>query len=125
MTERVFRFGLDENLLGVLTEPSTEVTGPAVLWLNAGVLHHVGPFGWYVSLAGRLAERGTLNFRFDLSGVGDSPVRNDNVPALDGAAIRDVTEAMDFLARKRQVRALRADRAVFGGRAGPSRRRSR
>jgi len=103
MTERVFRFGPDENLLGVLTEPSAEVTGPAVLWLNAGVLHHVGPFGWYVTLARRLAERGTLSFRFDLSGIGDSPVRNDSVPALDGA-IRDVTAAMDFLARKRQVR---------------------
>jgi hypothetical protein len=107
MTERVFRFGANEGLLGVLTEPSPEAprpenTAPAVLWLNAGVLHHVGPFGWYVTLARRLAGLGAINFRIDLSGIGESPVR-DGGPTLE-RAILDVTEAMDFLTRKRQVR---------------------
>src|SRR5580692_4150321 len=98
MTERVFRFGTNENLLGVLTEPEgaqARPEVPAVLWLNAGVLHHVGPFGWYATLARRLAAQGVLSFRFDLSGVGDSPLRKDRSNSLDGAAL-DVAEAMDF-----------------------------
>jgi pimeloyl-ACP methyl ester carboxylesterase len=106
MTERVFRFGPDEGLLGVLTEPATEQANAdalAVVWLNAGLLHHVGPFGWYVTLARRLAGHGFVNFRFDLSGIGDSPARNDGGDAL-ACATRDVTEALDVLGARRAVR---------------------
>ncbi len=103
--ERVLRFGPDEDLLGVLTEPDpgpVRPDVPAVLWLNAGVLHHVGPLGWYAALARRLAGQGIPSFRFDLSGVGDSPARGEHSGAIEGAA-RDVSDAMDFLARKRQT----------------------
>ena len=44
MTERIVRFGFDDNLLGVLTEPPigpADPDVPAVLWLNAGTLHHI------------------------------------------------------------------------------------
>jgi dienelactone hydrolase len=102
MTEKVFRFGPSESLLGVLTEPANVAPAPAVLWLNAGMVHHVGPFGWYVTLARRFAELGLLSFRIDVSGVGESPNRSDKRPAEERAA-QDVRDAMDFLARKRQV----------------------
>jgi pimeloyl-ACP methyl ester carboxylesterase len=104
MAEKIFRFGETESLLGVLTEPerSAAVVPPAVLWLNAGMIHHVGPFGWYVTLARRFAELGFLSFRIDLSGVGESPHRNDKRPTQERAAA-DVVAAMDFLARKRHV----------------------
>jgi len=106
MTERVFPFGLQQNLLGVLTEPNAghiHPDSPAVLFLNAGILHHVGPFDWYKTLARRLAGCGLLSFRFDLAGIGESAGRTDCASPLDGA-ILDVTEAMDFLAGTRQVR---------------------
>lgn len=106
MKEKVFRFGKEENLLGVLTEPKPDAMRPelpVILWLNAGVLHHVGPFGWYVTLARRLAEMGAVSFRFDLSGLGDSPGRDKPGGTLDHALL-DVKEAMDFLGQKRQVK---------------------
>ena len=104
--ERVLRFGPEDDLLGVLTEPDagTAHTEPlAVFWLNAGVLHHVGPFGWYTTLARRLAGLGFLSLRFDLSGVGESPARDEIGSTLEGA-IREVSAAMDYLARKRQIK---------------------
>src|SRR5947208_15315477 len=104
MIERVFRFGPNENLLGVLTEPDcaqARSDTPASLCLNAGVLHHVGPLGWYATLARRLAGQGILSLRFDLAGVGDSPIPKDHSNSLDGAAL-DVADAMDFLTRKRK-----------------------
>jgi pimeloyl-ACP methyl ester carboxylesterase len=106
IAEKVFRFGSTESLLGVLTEgiakEAKSIAPPAVLLLNAGMVHHVGPFGWYVTLARRLAALGLHTFRIDLSGVGESPNRNDNRPTVERAA-QDVAEAMDFLERKKQV----------------------
>jgi len=105
MIERAVRFGRQENLLGIVSEPndsSPRQKDVAVLWLNAGILHHVGPFGWYVTLARRLAGHGILNFRFDLAGIGDSlPGPGTGSPLDRGLA--DLTEAMDFLAAKRQA----------------------
>jgi pimeloyl-ACP methyl ester carboxylesterase len=106
MIEQVFPFGLRENLLGVLTEPDAgqlRSDSPALLFLNAGVLHHVGPFDWYKTLARRLAGCGLRSFRFDLAGIGESAGRADCASPLDGARF-DVAEAMDFLSRKRKVR---------------------
>jgi pimeloyl-ACP methyl ester carboxylesterase len=103
MTERIFRFGPEESLLGVLTE--SEQVGPdtpALLFLNAGTMPHVGPFGWYSTLARRLAEDGVPCFRMDLSGIGESPPRDEPGSAQDRVCV-DVTAAMDLLARKRKV----------------------
>jgi pimeloyl-ACP methyl ester carboxylesterase len=103
--EKVFRFGASESLLGIVTEPEPKAqpaTAPAVLWLNAGTVHHVGPFGWYTTLARRFAELGYLSMRIDLSGVGESPHRSDGRSTEERAA-GDVSDAMDFLGQKRQV----------------------
>lgn len=106
MTEQIYCFGPDEKLIGVMTDPPPDHARPdalAVLWLNPGLLHHVGPFGWYVTLARRLAGRGVRSFRFDLSGFGDSAPRIDCRENLERAAA-DVTEAMDLITREREVR---------------------
>ena len=104
MAEKIYRFGESESLLGILTEPPSKAAAApsAVLWLNAGMIHHVGPFGWYVTLARRFAELGFLSFRIDLSGVGESPHRSDK-QSTEERATADVVAAMDFLARKRHV----------------------
>jgi hypothetical protein len=49
-----------------------------VIWLNVGILHHAGPFSWYVTLARRLAGHGFYSLRIDLSG---SPHRRHARPA--------------------------------------------
>ena len=106
MTERVCCFGPGEALVGVLTEPEADrdrTDAPVLLWLNSGLLHSVGPFGWYVTLARRFADQGITSFRFDISGVGDSPPRADGRGRMD-TGIADATAAMDFLGRDRGAR---------------------
>ena len=105
MTERIARFGKGDNLLGIFTDPDPAVRradAPAILWLNAGTLHHVGPFGWYVTMARRFAELGFVSLRFDLAGIGDSPATGEPTNILDGA-LEDVHEAIELVVRSRQV----------------------
>lgn len=99
MRERAVLFGETKSLVGIVTDPHPGGgmhTPPAVIFLNAGILHHVGPNRLYVKLARQLARDGLVALRFDFSGIGDSMMRSDNVSFGQGA-IRDVREAMDFL----------------------------
>ena len=75
MRERAIKFGDESNLVGVLIEPDAmkeQTNTPCVLMLNAGILHHVGPFRLYVDMARHLAAQGYLTCRFDIAGLGDS-----------------------------------------------------
>lgn len=88
-----------QTLFGILTQPDERpVHRIAVLILNAGVLHHVGPNRIHVLLARRLAEAGIPSFRFDLAGQGDSDNRSDGAD-YDTGATSDVRAVMDRLAR--------------------------
>jgi pimeloyl-ACP methyl ester carboxylesterase len=101
--ERAFVFGEPKQLFGILTEPAQAVPGrPAVLLLNAGLVHRVGPHRMSVRLARALAEAGYLAFRFDLSGIGDSEARRDTLSYAD-RAILDVRQAMDHLEKTRGI----------------------
>jgi len=77
MNESVVLLGEDKRLVGVTTEPAPHRRDASlgVVFLNAGMVHHVGPNRLYVSLARRLADRGIPSVRFDFSGIGDSPSR--------------------------------------------------
>jgi alpha-beta hydrolase superfamily lysophospholipase len=55
---------------------------PPILFLNAGVIDHVGPARLWVELGRRWAEAGFQVIRFDLSGIGDSPLGIDQVGQL-------------------------------------------
>ncbi len=99
MRERAILFGETKSLVGVLTDPGPAGEAhipPAVIFLNAGILHRVGPNRLYVKLTRQLARDGFVAFRFDFSGIGDSRVRSDNLP-FGQSAIRETQEAMDFL----------------------------
>jgi pimeloyl-ACP methyl ester carboxylesterase len=73
--ERPVRLG-PLGLFGLVAEPASgPAGGPTVAFLNAGLLHHVGPARLWVSLARRFAAAGIRSVRFDLSGLGDSPER--------------------------------------------------
>jgi len=103
VTEHAVTLPAPASLVGVFTEAEeSERSGPAVIFLNAGLLHRVGPNRVYVRMARELVRRGVSSLRFDLSGVGDSPPRTDGLP-LRAAALRDVSDAMAFLEATRAV----------------------
>ena len=105
MKEHAVLFGKANSLVGVLTDPSEETHSPnlpAVLLLNSGLVHHVGPNRVYVKIARKLAELGFVTFRFDFSGVGDSDIRRDHLP-FNQSVISETQEAMDYLSTVRDI----------------------
>ncbi len=99
MKEKVLLLGPKQSIVGVLTPVESEKKGGniAVLLLNAGLIHRVGPSRLHVNLARALSKRGINAVRFDMSGVGDSSARTDNLPLVE-VAYREPQEVMDGLA---------------------------
>lgn len=105
MKEKALLFGKHKALMGILTEPqsaSLAESRPAVILLNAGVVHRIGPHRTSVRIARRLAAEGFLVLRFDLAGIGDSEPRRDALSFEEGA-VSDVKEAMDHLQTTRKI----------------------
>jgi hypothetical protein len=95
--ERHVWFGATRSLSGILTEPARHEAGrPAVLLLNAGLLHRVGPNRLHVVLARRLAAAGLPVLRFDYSGLGESEPRRDELD-IEQSSLIEGMEAMEFL----------------------------
>jgi hypothetical protein len=99
--ERALLFGDGKGLTGVITDPAaaSERRRPAVILLDAGVLHHVGPNRIHVRLARGLAREGFQALRFDFSGIGDSRARRDAVPFAE-SLVAETRQAMDLLAAR-------------------------
>jgi alpha-beta hydrolase superfamily lysophospholipase len=130
-------FGEAPRLFGILTEPrggvgvhagagvgagtagdepgvrAPSVSGrPAVLMLNVGTNHRVGPNRLYVKMARTWAAMGYAVLRFDLAGIGDSRAAEGYAQSrlYSKDAIADVQAAMAFLERFRRI-----DRFVLVG----------
>ncbi len=109
VTEPVF---LDEarTLFAMKTSPVTGVpSGQAVLFLNAGAVHNIGPNRLYVTLGRHWAARGHLVLRLDNAGIGESkprPGAPENVVYAD-RALDDAEAALRYL--KRQPGITRVD----------------
>lgn len=98
--ESVLRFGPQRSQVGILNSPGDVAAGNAdlaVIFINAGLIHHVGPNRLHVRLARALAAAGIASLRIDLSGIGDSPPRADHLSIYD-LVRREPLEAMDGLA---------------------------
>lgn len=97
-TEKPIVFGRTGLLVGISCTPAEPVRRahmPAVVFLNAGIVHRVGPNRLYVKLARELARHGIRSLRFDLGGIGDS-----SIAPLEGGSVldivrRDITDAID------------------------------
>lgn len=102
MREEPVLFGGKTALVGIVSDPPGETSSdlPAVILLNAGGLHRVGPNRLYVNMARRLAALGFVVLRFDFSGFGDSEPRLDDMPFAK-VAVTEVRSAMDFLTAAR------------------------
>lgn len=97
--ESAVTFGQGRTLVGIVTpgeQPTTDPSTPWAVFLNAGLVHRVGPNRLYVRAARILARRGIPALRFDFSGVGDSPPAPDARPTAD-RWVQETRSAMDFL----------------------------
>jgi alpha-beta hydrolase superfamily lysophospholipase len=81
VTERLVALG-PHGLFGVATTGEGRAGGPAILFLNSGRDPHTGPNRMWVELSRAWAALGFPCYRFDMSGLGDSPVRSGQVPNL-------------------------------------------
>lgn len=100
MKERVVSLDRDGTRFGLLSEPDPPAAaggGLAIVLLNSGIVHRVGPNRIYVRLARALADRGVGVLRFDFSGIGDSDPREDGLP-IEKSAELEAIEAVDSLA---------------------------
>lgn len=91
--EEVLQLGSGGRLFAILSRPvESRANRPVFVFLNAGLLHRVGPSRLHVTLARELAESGFTSLRVDLAGKGDSPsrgpMRNAESVALDFDEIR-------------------------------------
>ena len=101
--ETVHLLGEHAALIGILTRPDTPAAAGsvAVILLNSGLQHRVGPFRLYVELARKLADHGFPVLRIDQSGKGDSERRKGlSFPESIEADFRD---AAGFLAETVQA----------------------
>jgi hypothetical protein len=88
-------FGSEGQLVGIVSHPprAGAPDRPAVILLNAGVLHRVGPHRLHVLLARQIAAGGNPGLRLDLGGIGDSVASSDATSFRD-SAVADTREAM-------------------------------
>jgi pimeloyl-ACP methyl ester carboxylesterase len=123
LSEQAVLFGSRASLVGIFTRPAVPPAAalPTLLVLNTGIIHRVGHHRMYVTLSRRLAAAGYPVLRFDLSGIGDSDPRRDNLSPLD-SAMADIGEALDWLEQTSQARRIvlmglcsGADHAVLYG----------
>jgi pimeloyl-ACP methyl ester carboxylesterase len=97
LIESAFNFGPDSRLVGILTQPEARKSDDlAVVMVNSGILHRVGPNRVYVRLARHLAKAGYTSIRIDLAGVGDSSTLGTSEP-IQEEALRTVATALDLL----------------------------
>jgi alpha/beta superfamily hydrolase len=107
-TEEAVVFGADGRLVGVVTDSAADrstAAHVAVVFLNAGVVHRVGPSRLYVNLARQLSRLGVTSFRFDHSGIGDSQPRVDDL-AFEQSSVSEAIEAIDWLVRERRCQSF-------------------
>lgn len=100
ITEKPVTFGRSGSLVGIVCAPAQPpaTAQPTVVFINAGIIHRVGPNRLYVNLARALARRGVRSLRFDLGGIGDSTTARDERGSADEIVYRDARDAIDFAA---------------------------
>lgn len=98
MNENILTFGEGGRLTATLTRPNGPTKSTAVLLLNAGVIHRMGPHRINVKLARALADQGYAVLRLDLSGQGDSEPSSTAL-SYDQQAVVDLQSAMDLVER--------------------------
>jgi alpha-beta hydrolase superfamily lysophospholipase len=92
------KFGPDNRLFGMLCRPDRGRTDEMVLIPNGGRDPSFGAARQHVVLARRLAQAGIASFRFDFTGLGDSPGPQRVFPHAFTDRIADTKAALDAMA---------------------------
>jgi alpha-beta hydrolase superfamily lysophospholipase len=95
-------FGNPPRLFGIVSAPLAQRSGKAIILLNAGAVHHIGPNRLYVTLARQLVRSGHVVLRMDIAGIGDSIPRDgepENV-VYSQHAVPAIGEAIQYLRRE-------------------------
>jgi pimeloyl-ACP methyl ester carboxylesterase len=103
--EQILPLASQPSLLALWTPAAGTRADLAVLFINAGVIHRIGPHRLHVKLARLLAHRGLHAVRFDLSGVGDSVAPRD-ARDFRAQAVHDIGAVMDELQARCGVRSF-------------------
>lgn len=90
------RLGEHRTLVAIASAPAMPRGVPAVLLVNAGVIHRIGPHRLHVRLARRLAQAGHPALRMDLSGIGDSGALPERL-GFRASSVADIRTAIDHL----------------------------
>jgi len=109
LIERPVFFGSENLLFGIVTEPGQgEIRRRAVILLNSGADHHVGPSRIHVSIARRWARSGYYVLRMDLAGLGDSATRaaSPEDEVFPPAALDDVRAGIELLKTRYGIREI-------------------
>ena len=97
-------------LFGILATPiRVSLNGLAVILVNAGKQHHIGPNRLWVTLARRWARLGVVTLRLDFSGTGESSPR----PGRRDFADYDTPGALDIADAATSLRTTWAAREVY------------
>jgi alpha/beta superfamily hydrolase len=96
--ESVLTFGPEGKLVGILTEPTERGADSdvAMVVLNAGIVHRVGPNRLHVRMARTVAREGLTVLRFDLAGIGDSEELG-TAESVDEQCLTSIAAALDML----------------------------
>lgn len=95
--EFVQTFGSANQFVGVYTPPvNADESSPCVLYITAGLLHHVGPTRLHVELARSLSRQQVAGFRFDLSGIGESETSSMGGYFTE-RSVKEIQAAMDYI----------------------------
>lgn len=91
---------IDDSMVAITSRLRTPPRR-AVILVNSGAIYRIGPNRLYVTLARRLAARGDLVIRVDLSGIGDSKTRRGDENVVYSAhALADVGAVVAWARRQ-------------------------
>jgi alpha/beta superfamily hydrolase len=110
VSERFVELG-SRGLFGIVAEPLGGHAGPLVIFLNVSTDEHTGPSRLWVELSRRWAGHGLQCLRFDLTGIGDSPM----LPGEHAAAIYDQHWLADLGDVARALRGADPSDSVYVG----------
>lgn len=96
--EEIVSFSDNGSLSGIFASGKRGNTNnkTCAIFLNAGLIHKIGPNRIYKKLSENYAENGFNTFRFDFSGLGDSEFSNKKA-SNDNVYFKEIEMAMNWI----------------------------